>query len=61
MINFTEDTSIPSHQGYIYALLLFIAAEVQSLLLHQYFHRCNKAGLNLRTALIGAMYRKVDE
>jgi ABC-type multidrug transport system fused ATPase/permease subunit len=58
MINFTEDNSLPSHQGYIYALLLFISAEVQSLLLHQYFHRCNKAGLNLRTALIGAIYRK---
>ena len=59
MIGFTEDPTIPDRQGYIYAALLFLASELQSILLHQYFHRCNKTGLNLRTSLIGAIYRKV--
>lgn len=59
MIDFTDDSSIPDRQGYIYAAVLFLVAETQSALLHQYFHRCKKTGLNIRTALIGAIYRKV--
>lgn len=59
MINYTEDRSEPSWKGYFYAVLLFVAAVVQSLLLHQYFHRCFVVGMRMRTAIIAAVYRKV--
>ena len=60
MINFTEDRSEPAWKGYFYAVLLFIAAVVQSLLLHQYFHRCFVVGMRMRTAIVAAVYRKVS-
>ena len=59
MIGFTEDRSEPAWKGYFYAVLLFVAAVVQSLLLHQYFHRCFVVGMRMRTAIIAAVYRKV--
>ena len=39
MINFTSDPNEPSWNGYFYATLLFVVAVMQSLCLHQYFHR----------------------
>ena len=59
MINYTEDLSEPAWKGYFYAVLLFVAAVVQSLLLHQYFHRCFVVGMRMRTAIIAAVYQKV--
>ncbi len=59
MINFTSDESEPAWKGYVYAALLFIAAVIQSLCLHQYFHRCFVMGMRLRTAIIAAVYKKV--
>ena len=59
MINFTEDTSQPDWKGYLYAVLLFVVAVVQSLLLHQYFHRCFLVGMRVRTAVVAAVYNKV--
>ena len=61
MIRFTKDESEPDWHGYFYAVLLFIAAVVQSLLLHQYFHRSYLVGMRFRTAVIVAVYRKVCE
>ncbi|XP_065826757.1 multidrug resistance-associated protein 1-like [Oscarella lobularis] len=58
MINFTKDKSIPVWRGYVYAVLLFCSAQAQSLLLHQYFHRCYRTGLRVKTAIISAVYRK---
>ena len=60
MINFTSDTSVPVWRGYVYAVLLFLVAEVQSIFLHQYFIRQNKLGMRLRTAVISAVYRKAS-
>lgn len=59
MIKFTEDSSVPDWKGYTYAFLLFATAVVQSLLLHQYFHRCFVVGMRVRTAVISAVYNKV--
>ena len=59
MIKFTEDREEPEWKGYLYAVLLFATAVIQSLLLHQYFHRCFLVGMRMRTAIISAVYNKV--
>ena len=59
MIRFTEDGTEPDWKGYLYAVLLFVVAVVQSLFLHQYFHRCYVVGMRVRTAIISAVYNKV--
>lgn len=43
----------------MYAILMFLAAVLQSIILHQYFHRCFKVGMRMRTGIIAAVYRKV--
>ncbi|XP_022092710.1 multidrug resistance-associated protein 1-like [Acanthaster planci] len=58
LIRYTEDKSIPRWQGYFYAFLIFAAALVQSVLQHQHFHITTTVGMQLRTAIIGAIYRK---
>ena len=45
-------------KGYMYAILLFLTAVIQTLILSQYFHRMFVVGLRMRTALIAAIYRK---
>lgn len=47
-----------SWKGYFYAALLLIVTTIQSILLSQYFERMFIVGMNLRTALISAIYRK---
>ena len=59
MIKYTEDTEEEEWRGYVYAVLLFVVAVIQSLLLHQYFHRCFLVGMRVRTAIISAVYSKV--
>ncbi|XP_017727201.1 PREDICTED: multidrug resistance-associated protein 1 isoform X2 [Rhinopithecus bieti] len=58
LINFVNDTKAPDWQGYFYTALLFIAACLQTLVLHQYFHICFVSGMRIKTAVIGAVYRK---
>ncbi|XP_027879365.1 multidrug resistance-associated protein 1 isoform X2 [Xiphophorus couchianus] len=58
LIHFVNDTSALSWQGYFYTALLFICTCVQSLILQRYFHVCFVSGMRLRTAIIGAVYRK---
>uniref|UniRef100_A0A2K5X4Y9 Multidrug resistance-associated protein 1 n=1 Tax=Macaca fascicularis TaxID=9541 RepID=A0A2K5X4Y9_MACFA len=59
LINFVNDTKAPDWQGYFYTALLFVAACLQTLVLHQYFHICFVSGMRIKTAVIGAVYRKV--
>ena len=59
MINYVNDPDEASWRGYFYACLLFIAAVIQSLLLHQYFHRCFIVGMRVRSAVVAAVYEKV--
>nr|AAL85711.1 ABC transporter ABCC.8 [Dictyostelium discoideum] len=54
----SRDGSQDTYDGLIYALLYFLAPVVQSLLLHQYFHRCYRVGMWLRSAVVTAVYKK---
>jgi len=58
MIRFVVDTSIPTWHGYLYCFLMFIVALIESMLLHQYFHRCMVVGMRVRTAIVACVYRK---
>uniref|UniRef100_A0AAR2JQY6 ABC transmembrane type-1 domain-containing protein n=1 Tax=Pygocentrus nattereri TaxID=42514 RepID=A0AAR2JQY6_PYGNA len=58
LIQFVNDSSAPSWHGYFYTALLFICTCVQTLILQKYFHVCFVTGMRLRTAIIGAVYRK---
>lgn len=59
MISFTQDKSLYVWQGYLYAVLLFLVAILQSLFLQQYFQRCFVLGMKVRTAIMAAVYKKV--
>ena len=59
IIQFTEDETQPNWHGYVFALLLFATASVQSLILNQYFYRAYIIGMRIRTAVIAAVYNKV--
>ncbi|XP_067859323.1 multidrug resistance-associated protein 1 [Heptranchias perlo] len=58
LLQFVNDDKAPTWHGYFYALLLFFCAFIQTLFLHQYFHICFVTGMRLKTAIIGAVYRK---
>lgn len=60
MISFTQDKSRPDWEGYMYAVLLLLVAILQSLLLQQYFHLCFVLGVQVRTAIMTAVYKKVN-
>lgn len=59
IIAYTKNLSQPAWQGYFFAVIMFAAAVVQSLFLHQYFHRCFLAGMRIRTAVVSTVYKKV--
>ena len=46
-------------KGYAYAGGMFITAVIQSLALHQYFHKMTTIGMRMRTGIIGLVYEKV--
>ncbi|KAK7938450.1 hypothetical protein WMY93_001776 [Mugilogobius chulae] len=58
LIRFINDSSSMSWHGFFYTGLLFVCNCVQSLILQQYFHVCFVSGMRVRTAIIGAVYRK---
>ncbi|KAH9000229.1 P-loop containing nucleoside triphosphate hydrolase protein [Lactarius akahatsu] len=54
-----SDTSGPSPlEGFSIATAMFVAAIIQSILLHQYFQRCYETGMRVRTGLVTAIYQK---
>lgn len=59
LIAFVADPGAFAWQGYLYAVLLFVAALAQSFCLQQYFQLCFSLGLSVRTALMAAVYKKV--
>ena len=61
MIQFTKDETQPDWHGYFYTVLLFLTAMIQSLFLHQYFHRAFTVGMRVKTAVIAAVYNKVTQ
>ncbi|XP_061080827.1 multidrug resistance-associated protein 1 isoform X2 [Conger conger] len=58
LIEFVNDSSAPSWRGYFYTSLLFVCTCVQTLILQKYFHVCFITGMRLRSAIVGAVYRK---
>ncbi|KAG7275222.1 hypothetical protein CRUP_034812 [Coryphaenoides rupestris] len=58
LIAFTKKKDAPDWWGYALAFLMFFAALLQTLILHQHFQYCFVTGMRLRTAIIGAIYRK---
>lgn len=59
LIRFVSDPAAPAWHGYFFTALLFLCTCLQSLVLQKYFHVCFVSGMRLRTAIIGAVYRKV--
>uniref|UniRef100_A0A6Q2X8M6 ATP-binding cassette, sub-family C (CFTR/MRP), member 3 n=1 Tax=Esox lucius TaxID=8010 RepID=A0A6Q2X8M6_ESOLU len=58
LILFTKQKEAPTWWGYALAFLMFFTAFLQTLILHQHFQYCFVTGMRLRTAIIGAIYRK---
>ncbi|XP_010145575.1 PREDICTED: canalicular multispecific organic anion transporter 1 [Eurypyga helias] len=58
LIAFVSDEESFAWQGYLYAILLFLTALIQSLCLQQYFSLCFQLGINVRAGLIAAIYKK---
>ncbi|EFA83154.1 ABC transporter C family protein [Heterostelium album PN500] len=50
----TRDT----YNGMLFVLFYFLTPVIQSLTLHQYFHRCYRVGMWLRSAVVTAVYKK---
>lgn len=51
-----EETSF--FDGIRYSVAMFCAAQVQSIFLHQYFHRVFRVGMHARSSVITAVYSK---
>ncbi|VDM02524.1 unnamed protein product [Schistocephalus solidus] len=61
LIGFLEnDKNEPLWHGYLYASAMFLVAMLQSFVLHQYFRRQGVIGMNIRSVLVSAVYRKVS-
>ncbi|XP_040885254.1 ATP-binding cassette sub-family C member 3 isoform X2 [Toxotes jaculatrix] len=58
LISFTKQQGVPDWWGYSLAFLMFFTALLQTLILHHHFQYCFVTGMNVRTAVIGAIYRK---
>ncbi|KAF5902976.1 canalicular multispecific organic anion transporter 2 isoform X2, partial [Clarias magur] len=58
LIEFTKKKNVPSWWGFALAFSMFGCALLQTLILHQQFQYCFVTGMRLRTAIIGAIYRK---
>ncbi|NWU95637.1 MRP2 protein, partial [Upupa epops] len=58
LIAFVSDEESFAWQGYLYAILLFLTALIQSVCLQQYFTLCFQLGINVRASLIAAIYKK---
>ena len=50
--------SEPTWKGYFYAITLLCSTMTNTVMLSQYFERMFTIGMNLRTTLISAIYRK---
>ncbi|XP_041829097.1 ATP-binding cassette sub-family C member 3 isoform X2 [Melanotaenia boesemani] len=58
LISFTKQKDVPVWWGYTLAFLMFFTALLQTIILHHHFQYCFVTGMNVRTSLIGAIYRK---
>ncbi|KAK0419050.1 hypothetical protein QR680_013923 [Steinernema hermaphroditum] len=58
LISFTEDANAPWWQGIAYAIGIFIASELRSIFLNNYFYCMFRAGVRIQSILTTAVYRK---
>ncbi|XP_078081989.1 ATP-binding cassette sub-family C member 3 isoform X2 [Mustelus asterias] len=58
LISFINNKEARTWWGYGISILMFFSAALQTLILHQHFQYCFVTGMRLRTAIIGAIYRK---
>ncbi|XP_076439591.1 multidrug resistance-associated protein 1-like [Babylonia areolata] len=58
LIQFIRNEGEYEWRGYMYAVCMVVVALLQSLILHQYFHSCMVLGMQLRSVIISAVYRK---
>ena len=61
MIEFVADPTEESWKGYFYAVLMLVAATVQTFAQSHYFFACERVGLQIRAAVIASVYRKVQK
>lgn len=61
IIEYVEDKNneMESWSGYVLALAMFVVAMIQTICLQNNFYLTFTAGMRIRTAIIGAVYRKV--
>ncbi|KAG2056246.1 multidrug resistance-associated ABC transporter [Suillus hirtellus] len=45
-------------EGYVVAIIMFVASMAQSVVLHQYFQICFETGMRVRAGLVTAIYKK---
>ncbi|KAI1297750.1 hypothetical protein EDD11_006989 [Mortierella claussenii] len=58
VISYKTETPQPLYRGYIIAVLMFVCSLCQTTVVHQYFHLCFRTGMNIRAALVTAVYQK---
>ncbi|KAG8835556.1 hypothetical protein FRC17_002476 [Serendipita sp. 399] len=55
----TITTAPPSRiQGFVIVLGMFAAASAQTIILHQYFDKCYRTGMRVRSGLVALIYKK---
>uniref|UniRef100_A0A158Q7H0 Multidrug resistance-associated protein 1 n=1 Tax=Elaeophora elaphi TaxID=1147741 RepID=A0A158Q7H0_9BILA len=58
LISYIEDRKRPLWMGFAISFAMFAVALVQSMILHQYFHKMFILGMNVRSVLTNAVYVK---
>jgi len=58
LIQYVQDPTIPAYWGFVYSFALLFSNALQSVALHQYFHRCFRTGMVLRSAVVTCVYKK---
>uniref|UniRef100_A0A1I7V7F0 Multidrug resistance-associated protein 1 n=1 Tax=Loa loa TaxID=7209 RepID=A0A1I7V7F0_LOALO len=58
LISYIEDMKRPLWMGIAISFAMFLVALVQSVILHQYFHKMFMLGMNVRSVLTNAVYVK---
>ncbi|XP_008070054.1 canalicular multispecific organic anion transporter 1 [Carlito syrichta] len=58
LISFANDHDMYLWTGYVYAILMFLVALIQSVCLQYYFQLCFMLGINVRTTIMASVYKK---
>ncbi|KAB0390270.1 hypothetical protein E2I00_014382, partial [Balaenoptera physalus] len=60
LISFANDRDIYLWTGYLYSILFFAVALIQSVCLQYYFKLCFMLGMKVRTTIMASVYKKVS-